>query len=99
MPGMFVHQMQGRGYATMSTTARYSRVAGMLILMIVWGSVPADAAGPQLSASSVSVTNEEPWLLYGVGLDDPGLKIRVATLALEKTGPPSSRSGDYWKGR
>jgi hypothetical protein len=47
---MFVHQMPGKGYATMSTTIRYSPVAGMLLL--IWGSVPADAEGPQLAASN-----------------------------------------------
>ncbi|MGA2067230.1 MAG: hypothetical protein ABSG86_19820 [Thermoguttaceae bacterium] len=64
----------------MSITTRASLAAAILVLVVVSGSSRVHAAGPQLCGSSISVTNGEPWLLYGVGLDDPGLKIHIATL-------------------
>ena len=56
----------------MSITTRKFLAAAFLVLVVVSDSTRVDAAGPQLSASSISATNGEPWLLYGDGLDDPG---------------------------
>ena len=52
-------------------------IIGLSIVLIAAG---ARAEAPRLSASSISVSNGEPWLLYGVGLDAPGLKIHIASL-------------------
>jgi hypothetical protein len=60
----------------------------VLAIVIISCTATARAAGPELSASSISATNGEPWLLYGVGLDDPGLKIHVATMAPGKEWDP-----------
>ena len=60
----------------------------VLALVVLSTRDGAHAAVPQLSASSISVTNGEPWLLYGVGLDDPGLKIRIAALEPNKEWDP-----------
>ena len=64
----------------MSTPSRFSLAAAILFLAIGWRGPSADAAGPQLSASSISATNGEPWLLYGDSLDDPGLRVHVVAL-------------------
>ena len=64
----------------MSTPSRFSLAAAILLLAISWRGPSADAAGPQLSASSISATNGEPWLLYGDSLDDPGLRVHVVAL-------------------
>jgi len=48
------------------------------------------AVPPELSASSLSATNGEPWLLYGAGLDDPALKVHVSALAPEKDWDPAA---------
>jgi len=60
----------------------------MAALSVVAG---ATADPPQLSASSVSATNGEPWLLFGTGLDDPArLKIHVSALAPAKDWDPAA---------
>jgi hypothetical protein len=70
----------------MSILARtFLRTTSLLLVVIP---AAGRAAGPELSASSISATNGEPWLLYGVGLDDPGLKIHMATLEPGKEWDP-----------
>ena len=51
-----------------------------LALVMAWALPAAGiAAAPELSSASVMASNEEPWLLYGQGLDDPRLTIQVTT--------------------
>lgn len=64
------------------TTTRLFSATILLVVLGVEASALADP--PKLSGSSISATNGEPWLLYGVGLDAAGLKIHVATLATDK---------------
>ena len=58
------------------------------ILAAAWLITAVHAAEPELSASSISATNGEPWLLYGTGLNDPGLKIHVASMVPDKRWDP-----------
>ena len=51
-----------------------------ILPLLLSGPILANAAGPRLSASSISATNGEPWLLYGDGLDDAALKIHITSL-------------------
>lgn len=73
----------------MNIEARTSWSAVVLVLVAISTRAIAHAAAPQLSASSISVTNGEPWLLYGVGLDDPGLKVHIATFEAGKAWDPA----------
>jgi hypothetical protein len=66
-------------------TRTFLQTASLLLVVIP---AAGRAAGPELSASSISAANGEPWLLYGVGLDDPGLKIRMAALEPGKEWEP-----------
>ena len=60
------------------------RFASICFGFLLAGAQPAVAAGPELSAASMTVSPDEPWLIYGTQLDAPNLAIFVAGVAAEE---------------